>query len=311
MGAILLLLLTTHATSASLVVATDSLRVTPGADSLKATLPDTLVVSVPVPAAVPTIVADTTLNIIKRETTQVVVAESVLIDTQQSLGVATVTESTSTPIKMSSGCVTSEVFLAQAFFEAIKTALKPLPYKGINTLYFKASEQHKENYMVEDAMHTLLQKTIPSIRMEDGLNIAYPAFTTSTDTTARASKKSVEPDSAINYVLEYRVVQGDVGIGTPFKKGILGTKKVVRTATANCSFRLLQLPEYALIWKGVGHYEHKKIMKNADVAATETKKYTYSRVTPKTSFWKTATEALLAGGTVGTLMFLFFTQSFN
>jgi hypothetical protein len=242
------------------------------------------------------------------------------------------------PIKGEEGTAvkTNVEFLADLVNREIKgdieqSALNHIRRIQADTVYLHGLQTHPGNWLVEQALLTslggqnlavVLEAKVPGQDQPPDTAAAGQPDTSRTDTSAVATAEDstalAAPERDDSYpagskkaLLEYRVVECFITYQKIGRVGIIGKKQIERHGKVAGLVRLMEPASQVVLWtKQFSQTQSDTIPYHAK-DLVENSHYSFLKGGPVRPYWKELLEITLAGGSVGYLLYLFFSQSFN
>jgi hypothetical protein len=200
------------------------------------------------------------------------------------------------------------------------------------TLYLHSSRPHQGDWLVEYAAVDIFNKM--NVRVIKELNRPAPLLAVKPvvrDTTAPESLKAGDttkvkeaqkdttpvvvpdnrPEQKTGFILEYRLIDCYLEYDKVWRKGFLGPKEMRRVGRAGATLQLEDGATGAILWQKKMEAQAADAVAYASKLYVENNDYNFVRTNTVPPYWKELVEITLAGGSVGYLLYIFFSKSFN
>jgi len=96
-----------------------------------------------------------------------------------------------------------------------------------------------------------------------------------------------------------------------WRQGFFGAKQLQRSGTVAAVMQLLDAATGSVVWQKKIAAQATEVLPYASKSFIENSAYDFVKTSPAKPYWKEFLEITLAGGSVGYILYLFFSQSFN
>jgi hypothetical protein len=199
----------------------------------------------------------------------------------------------------------------------------------IDTLYLQSARTTSSDWLLEYVLIDILgKKNIMLVKGASGPaltqaneNTAMPRDTTrakdSSNTAAQKDSAAVPTPAAISvphhhgFRLNYRVIDCNVVYAKIWRESLVGAKKIERQGTIRAFLELVNLEANTIVWQYQMNSSGTDVVPYASKSFIENSDYNFVKTNTIRPYWKEFLEITLAGGSVGYILYLFFSQSFN
>jgi hypothetical protein len=199
-------------------------------------------------------------------------------------------------------------------------------------LYLHSSRPHPADWLVEYAAVDVFGAM--QIRVFKELNQPAPqnaSVTAKNDTTSAESTKTADTLSAKpaqkdtgaviqparpyqtkdGFILEYRLLDCYIVYDKTWRQGFFGPKQLQRSGAIDLVMQVCDAATGAVVWQKKIAARATEVLPYASKAFIENSAYDFLKANAAQPYWKEFLEITLAGGSVGYILYLFFSQSFN